>query len=112
MNATARRILYIIGVIGGAAVTWALAKGWIDTADGAFATAILAALNGLAAVNTTSSVPVTIDEPATIIPGTTLDVPASPSIDVPQSSDTKADAVGGSTAVRALKAKQTDDWEG
>ena len=123
MNATARRVLYIIGVIGGAAVTWALAKGWIDTADGAFATAILAALNGLAAVNTTSSVPVTIDQPATIIPGTTLDGPQSsdnllwqpwrpPSIDVPQSSDTKADAVGGSTAVRALKAKQTDDWEG
>ena len=112
MSANLRRVLYIVGVIGGAAVTWALAKGWIDTADGAFATAILAALNGLAAVNTSNSVPVTIDEPATIIPGTTLDVPASPSIDVPQSSDTKADAVGGSTAVRALKAKQTDDWEG
>ena len=109
MSATARRILYIIGVIGGAAVTWALAKGWIDTADGAFATAILAALNGLAAVNTTSSVPVTIDQPATIIPGTTLDAPV---LDVPQSSDTKADAVGGSTSHRALKAKQTDDWEG
>lgn len=27
-------------------------------------------------------------------------------------SDTKADAVGGSTSSRALKAKQTDDWEG
>ena len=27
-------------------------------------------------------------------------------------SDTKVDAVGGSTSRRALKAKQTDDWEG
>ena len=109
MSANLRRVLYIIGVIGGAAVTWALTKGWIDTADGAFATAILAALNGLAAVNTTGSTPVTIDQPATIIPGTTLDAPV---LDVPQSSDTKADAVGGSTSHRALKAKQTDDWEG
>ncbi|WP_431841394.1 hypothetical protein [Calidifontibacter indicus] len=91
MSATFRRALYIIGVIGGAAVTWALAKGWIDTADGAFATAILAALNGLAAVNTTGSTPVTIDQPATIIPGTTLDVPA---LDVAHSSDAKADAAG------------------
>ena len=89
MNANLRRVLYIVGVIGGAAVTWALAKGWIDTADGAFATAILAALNGLAAVNTTSSTPVTIEEPATIIPGTTLD---APSLDVAHSADTKADA--------------------
>lgn len=89
MNATFRRALYIIGVIGGAAVTWALAKGWIDTADGAFATAILAALNGLAAVNTSNSVPVTIDQPATIIPGTTLDAPA---LDVAHSSDAKAEA--------------------
>ena len=89
MNANLRRVLYIIGVIGGAAVTWALAKGWIDTADGAFATAILAALNGLAAVNTSNSVPVTIDQPATIIPGTTLDAPA---LDVAYSSDAKADA--------------------
>ena len=85
MSANLRRVLYIIGVIGGAAVTWALAKGWIDTADGAFATAVLAALNGLAAVNTSNSTPVTIDEPATIIPGTTLDMP--------ESSDAKADAV-------------------
>lgn len=84
MSANLRRVLYIIGVIGGAAVTWALAKGWIDTADGAFATAVLAALNGLAAVNTSNSTPVTIDEPATIIPGTTLDIP--------ESSDPKADA--------------------
>ena len=89
MNANLRRVLYIVGVIGGAAVTWALAKGWIDTADGAFATAVLAALNGLAAVNTSNSVPVTLEEPATIIPGTTLDVPA---LDVAHSSDTKADA--------------------
>ena len=89
MSANLRRALYIVGVIGGAAVTWALAKGWIDTADGAFATAVLAALNGLAAVNTTSSTPVTIDQPATIIPGTTLDAPA---LDAAHSSDTKADA--------------------
>lgn len=49
--ARARFVLYLIGLVGGLAVTLALAKGWLDAAGAAFVTGVLAILNGLAAGN-------------------------------------------------------------
>lgn len=100
LNATVRRVLYIVGVVGGLAVTWALAKGWIDAADGAFATGVLAVLNGLAAAKTEDTAPTVVN----VTSGAPL---------VAHSSDTKADATyHGSTRYQYGNAAKNDGSTG
>ena len=84
MNATIRRSLYVLTAVGTPLVAWAGARGWIGDLEVTLWSAEVAVISGLAALNTPGTQTVTIEEPATIIPGTTLDVP--------QSSDAKADA--------------------
>lgn len=103
-----------VGLIGAVVaailVTWDDAPRWV--------TVVSAALTAAGVYLTPNTDPAgehqdeSVQPTEQVIPGTTLDVlPRVGSIDVPQSSDTKADADGGSTSHRALNAKQTDQGE-
>lgn len=100
-----------VGLLG--AVVAAVLVAWEDAPS--WLTVVSAALTAAGVYLTPNTDPAgehqdeSVQPTERIIPGTTLDAPV---LDVPQSSDTKADAAGGSTSHRALKAKQTDDWEG
>lgn len=62
--ANVRFVLYLIGLVGGLAVTLALAEQWIDVPGAAFFAGILAILNGLAAGNvdrTSTDAPASVD---------------------------------------------------
>lgn len=68
--ARARFVLYLVGLVGGLAVTLALAKGWLDAAGAAFVTGVLAIINGLAAGNVNLTKPAdddVDDEPTTVV---------------------------------------------
>lgn len=86
----------------GVSATGLLGVDWQAVASASGLAALLSILTSIASAGfgpagpslageTTDATTVVVDEPATIIPGTTLDAPV---LDVPQSSDTKSDAVG------------------
>lgn len=87
-SARTRQIIYALATLAGLIGTWALAKGWIDTADAAFLTGVVSLVTGLATVKT--------GDPA--LPVAAEDVQAGDVVEViPASeatSDTKSDAAG------------------
>lgn len=105
ISARTRQIVYALATLAGLIGTWALAKGWIDTADAAFLTGAVSLVTGLATAKTGDPAPPVAAED--VQAGDVVEVIPAPEA----TSDTKADAVGESTSRRALKAKQTDGWE-
>lgn len=52
-----RFALYVIGLIGGLAVTLCVAEGWFDNPVAAFCTGVLSLISGLAGANTAPKQP-------------------------------------------------------
>lgn len=106
ISARTRQIIYVVTAIGTPIVAWLNLRGWIGDDVVGLWSAEVAVVGGLAALKTGDTAPPVAAED--VQAGDVVEViPASEA-----TSDTKADAVGESTSRRALKAKQTDDWEG
>lgn len=86
INARTRQIIYALATLAGLIGTWALAKGWIDTADAAFLTGAVSLVTSLATVKTGDPAP----------PVAAEDVQAGDVVEVipaaEATSDTKSDA--------------------